>query len=296
MTAPLRVGGLTIDVLTEIAHRYMPVSFLFNDLPEPDIARNMSWLGPRFIEPRARTLGLAFQAYILRAGGLTILVDSCNGEGKHRPTAPWQHDLRATDFLSNLARLGLRCEDIDIVVCTHLHCDHVGWHTRLRGGRWEPTFPRARHLFGRREFDHFRLRYEREGAAAVSHGAFADSVLPVVEAGLAEFVDEDHRLLADDTGEIALVPAPGHSLGHCCVRLRAGGTEAIVAGDALHHPIQLDLPDLPMRADHDSGLAVATRRSLLAHCADTGAWLCAGHIPDWSIAQVRRFEDRFRMG
>lgn len=290
----LRHGGLTIDLLPEIEHRVMPVSFLFNDLTRAQMEANASWLDARYLDPEAMTLGVAFQAYVVRTEGLTILVDSCNGNRKQRPTAPWQHDLRSNAFLENLGGLGLRCEDIDIVVCTHLHCDHVGWHTRLDHGRWVPTFPNARHLFGRKEYEYFLARYRCEGAAAVNHGAFADSVLPVVEAGLAQFVEDGHTVVPGAGGEVSLLAAPGHSFGHCCVRTVSRGDEALICGDALHHPIQLDLPDLHMRADLDPDLAVATRRNLLAHCADTGAWLLAGHIPYRAMAQVRRFEGRFR--
>ena len=290
----LQLDGLTIDLLPEIAHRMMPVSFLFNDLSQAQMEANADWLDARFLDAAAMTLGLAFQAYVVRTEGLTILVDSCNGNHKQRPTAPWQHDLRSSAFLDNLGALGLRCEDVDMVVCTHLHCDHVGWHTRLENGRWVPTFPNARHLFGRREYEHFLARYRTEGAAAVNHGAFADSVLPVVEAGLAHFVEETHTVVPGAGGEISLMPAPGHSVGHCCVRAASGGAEALICGDALHHPIQFDLPDMHMRADFDAPLAAASRRRLLSHCADTGAWLLAGHIPFRSMTQVRRFEDRFR--
>lgn len=294
MRSRLQHGGLTIDLLPEIAHRMMPVSFLFNDLTRAQMEANSDWLDGRFLDPGGMRLGLAFQAYVVRTQGLTILVDSCNGNHKQRPTAPWQHDLRSSAFLDNLGALGLRCEDVDMVVCTHLHCDHVGWHTRLENGRWVPTFPRARHLFGRSEYEHFLARYQREGASAVNHGAFADSVLPVVEAGLAQFVEETHMVVPGAGGEMSLLPAPGHSVGHCCVRTVSRGAEALICGDMLHHPIQLDLPDLHMRADWDPGLAAATRRRLLTHCADTGAWLLAGHIPFRSVTQVRRFEDRFR--
>lgn len=292
--APLEFGGLRIDALAEIEHRTMPVSFLFGELPPERMKANADWLDDRYLDPAAMTLGLAFQAYVIRTDSLTILVDACNGNHKQRPTAPWQHNLHSNAFLDNLGRLGLRCDDIDIVVCTHLHCDHVGWNTTLENGRWVPTFPKARYLFGRREYDHFAGRYEREGAAAVNHGAFADSVLPVVEAGLASFVDEGHVIVPGAAGEISLMPAPGHSFGHCCVRIRAAAGEAIICGDALHHPIQLDMPELRMRADLDPELAIATRRRLLAHCADSGAWLLAGHIPFRPIARVRRHEDRFR--
>jgi glyoxylase-like metal-dependent hydrolase (beta-lactamase superfamily II) len=295
MIRSLALGAMTIDLLPEIEHRMMPVSFLFNALTREQMEANASWLDGRFLDPASMTLGLAFQSYVIRTESLTILVDSCNGNHKQRPTAAWQHDLRSNAFLDNLGHLGLRCEDVDIVVCTHLHCDHVGWNTRLDNGRWVPTFPNARYLFGRKEFDHCLGRLEREGAAVVNHGAFADSVLPVVDAGLAHFVEDGHLVVPGAEGEIALIPAPGHSFGHCCVRARAGGEEALVCGDALHHPIQLDLPDLKMRADLDPDLAVTTRRRLLETCAETGSWLLAGHIPFKSISRVRRFEDRFRL-
>lgn len=294
MRSSLELGGLRIDLLPEIAHRTMPVSFLFNDLTREQMAANADWLDTSCLDPEAMTLGLAFQAYVIRTESLTILVDACNGNRKQRPTALWQHDLRETGFLDNLEGLGLRCEDIDVVVCTHLHCDHVGWNTRLENARWVPTFPNARYLFGRREYEHFAGRYEREGAAAVNHGAFADSVLPVVEAGLATFVEDGHLIVPGAAGEVALIPAPGHSFGHCCVRVRGTGGEAIICGDALHHPIQFDMPELKMRADLDPELAIATRRRLLRHCADSGAWLLAGHIPFRAITQVERFGDRFR--
>lgn len=295
MKRSLQLSRMTIDLLPEIEHRMMPVSFLFNDLTREQMEANASWLDGRFLDPAAMMLGLAFQAYVIRTEDLTILVDSCNGNHKQRPTASWQHDLRSSAFLDNLGRLGLRCDDIDIVVCTHLHCDHVGWNTRLENGRWIPTFPKARYLFGRKEYDHFLSRYEREGSAAVNHGAFADSVLPVVEAGLAHFVDEGYVVVPGAAAEVSLMAAPGHSFGHCCVRARAGGQEAIICGDALHHPIQLALPELKMRADLDPDLAIATRRRILAHCADTSAWLLAGHIPFHAIAQLRRCDDQFRL-
>ncbi len=289
----LALGSMRIDLLPEIAHRMMPVSFLFNDLTAADMARNADWLGPDFLDPVGWQVGLAFQAYVIRAGGQVILVDSCNGNHKQRPTAPWQHDFRATSFLDNLAALGLRPEDVDIVLCTHLHCDHVGWNTRLDNGRWVPTFPNARHVFNKSEYDHYAARFAAEGAG-VNHGAFADSVLPVVEAGMADFVTPDHLVLQGLAGEIRLAPSPGHSFGHVCIHATGGGQEAVVVGDVIHHPIQLDMPELKMRADLDPDLAISTRRRVLEHCAETGAWLLAGHIPHRSITQIVRVGTGYR--
>lgn len=290
----LQIGELRIDVLSETEHCYMPVSFLFNDLTREDMARNSDWLSGAFLDPSGWQIGIAFQAYVIRTGGLTILVDSCNGNHKQRPTALWQDNLRSTAFLDNLSGLGLQPEDIDIVLCTHLHCDHVGWNTRLENGRWIPTFPNARHIFNRNEYDHYFARFEKEGNS-VNHGAFADSVLPVVEAGMADFVAENHPVLSGTGGEVSLSPSPGHSYGHVCIHAKAGNEEALVVGDALHHPIQLDMPELKMRADLNPEQAIETRQRLMAHCADQGAWLLAGHIPHHSIAQLVRHEDRFRL-
>ena len=291
----LQLGGLRVDLLPEIAHRMVPVSFLFAELAEADMARNAGWLGPDLLDLPGRRLGFAFNAYVLRAEGMTILVDACNGNRKQRPTALWQNDLRATTFLDNLAALGLRVEDIDLVLCTHLHCDHVGWNTTLRDGRWQPTFPRARYVMNRAEFDPYAALLRALGPARVNHGAFADSVLPVVEAGQASFVDEAHCVLDDLGGRVALAPSPGHSPGHVSIHVEGGGQEAVICGDALHHPIQCDLPDLPMRVDADPGLAIRTRRALLAHCADTGAFLLAGHAAGMAMAAVRRQGEVFRM-
>jgi glyoxylase-like metal-dependent hydrolase (beta-lactamase superfamily II) len=292
---PLRIGRLRVDLLSEVAHRMMPVSFLFNDLTPDDMRRNADWLGPDYLDPDGWQLGLAFQAYVIRTPGPTILVDSCNGNHKQRPTAPWQHDFRASTFMDNLAALDLRPEDIDIVLCTHLHCDHVGWNTRLEKGRWVPTFPNARYIFNRAEFDFYNDKLKTDGPLAVNHGAFVDSVLPVVEAGLVDYVEDHSPVITGAGGDIFLSAAPGHSFGHVCVHARAGDEEAIVCGDVLHHPIQCDMPNLKMRADLDPDLAIRTRNALLSSCADSGALLLAGHVPFMSIGRVSRLDNRFRL-
>ena len=289
------VGSMRIDLVTEIAHRMMPLGFLFNDLTRADAERNFDWIGPELLSRDTLDVGMAFQAFVIRAHGRAILVDTCNGNHKQRPTALWQHDLRAHDFMRSLAALGLAPGDIDLVLCTHLHCDHVGWNTRLVGGRWQPTFPNARYVMNRREYDHYAARFAAEPSINVNYGAFEDSVLPVVNAGLADFVDDDHLVLREIEEEVFLRPSPGHSFGHCCIHAKAGQAEAIVAGDLVHHPIQFDMPDLPMRADLDPARAVQSRRSIMEHCAGSGARLLAGHIPFWSIGRVETHNDAFRL-
>ena len=289
------IGNLEVHVLPEVAHTYVDVGFLFNSLTPDEMRPHLDWLDDRFLKIDEQKLGFAFQAYVIRSGRQTILVDSCNGNHKHRPTAMWQHDLRSHAFLSNLAALGLTPEDIDLVVCTHLHCDHVGWNTRLIDGKWRPTFPNAKYLFGQREFDYFAQRNSEGPEAPVNHGAFEDSVLPIVDAGLSLLVD-DHHVVAQEVGDrIFLSPSPGHSFGHVCVHAKSSGAEAIVCGDVLHHPIQAQMPDMPMRTDFDATQAAASRRRLLETCESTGALLLAGHIPFWSVGRVHERGSEFEI-
>ncbi|WP_407496241.1 MBL fold metallo-hydrolase [Pseudooceanicola sp. MF1-13] len=292
MTSGVEIGALRVDLVPEVRYRLMPRAFLFPDLIHEDAARNADWIGPRHLHPETLAVGMAFQAYLIRARGQNILVDTCNGNHKPRPHAPWQDDMRAHTFLTSLADLGLRPEDIHIVLCTHLHTDHVGWNTRLVDGRWVPTFPNARYVMNKAEYDHFAALVGTEGSR---YAHIEDSVLPVVDAGQAEMVSDTAEIISEIGEEVFLSPSPGHSPGHVCIHARANGAEAVISGDAIHHPIQLDMPDLVMRADGDAALAAQSRRAVMEHCAGTSALLCAGHIPDWSFARVHEGGRAFRL-
>lgn len=287
------IGPLRVDLVPEIRYRLMPREFLFPTLQRDDVARNADWLDPRMVHPETLAVGMAFQAYVIRVRGQNILVDSCNGNHKKRPHAPWQHDLRSHNFMTSLAALGLRPEDIHIVLCTHLHTDHVGWNTRLVDGKWVPTFPNARYVMNRAEYDHFAALIGTEGTR---YAHMEDSVLPVVDAGQADFVSDTAKVVTEIGEEVFLSPSPGHSPGHVCIHARAKGAEAVICGDAIHHAIQLDMPDMVMRADNDPAMAARSRRRVMEHCAGTGALLCAGHIPFWSIGHVSEAGDVFRLG
>lgn len=292
MTTGVEIGAMRIDLVPEVRYRLMPRAFLFPDLTHDDAARNADWIGPRLLHPETLAVGMAFQAYLIRVRGQNILVDTCNGNHKPRPHAPWQDDMRSLNFLTSLADLGLRPEDIHIVLCTHLHTDHVGWNTRLVDGRWVPTFPNARYVMNKAEYDYFAALVGTEGTR---YAHIEDSVLPVVDAGQAEMVSDTAEVFKEIGEEVFLSPSPGHSPGHVCIHAKAKGAEAVVSGDAIHHPIQLDMPDMVMRADYDPTMAARSRRAVMEHCAGSGALLCAGHIPDWSFARVREGGRAFRM-
>lgn len=290
------LGAIRIDPVDEVKFRLMPKGFLFPTLTQEMAAQNADWLAPGMLHPDTLAVALSFRSYLIRAGGQTILVDTCNGNHKNRPHAPWQHDMRSHAFMRALGALDVTPDQIDIVLCSHLHTDHVGWNTRLDHGRWVPTFPNARYVISAAEYQHFKgLMDQATGEDAVRFSHLADSVLPVVEAGLAEFVSDTAQVITEIGEEVFLSPSPGHTPGHCCIHARAKGAEAVIAGDAVHHAIQFDLPDMPMRADADAGQAAISRRRLMEHCAGTGALLCAGHIPFWPVAQVREGGNAFRL-
>jgi glyoxylase-like metal-dependent hydrolase (beta-lactamase superfamily II) len=173
------------------------------------------------------------------------------------------------------------------VLCTHMHADHVGWNTRLVAGGWVPTFERARYLFARREWEHACSEAGGEGIDDV----VGDSLRPIVDAGLADLVDSDHRI----TDEVWLESTPGHTPGHVSVRIVSEGREAVITGDVMHHPLQCCEPDLRMNLDLDSALATRTRRDFLARYADRDVLVLGTHFAPPTAGRFVRVGDRWRL-
>jgi glyoxylase-like metal-dependent hydrolase (beta-lactamase superfamily II) len=217
-------------------------------------------------------------------------VDSCVGNDKPRPRNPHWHQ-RQGSYLSDLASLGLKPEDIDIVMCTHLHADHVGWNTRLHNGGWVPTFPNARYLFGKKEVEYWRQALANSAADQVNHGSWADSVEPIFQAGQAELVAEDQEV---DDG-VQLMPAPGHTPGNVIVKLEARGERAYLTGDVIHHPIQVEHPEWSTCFCSDPQLSAETRLKTLATVAQQDAWLLSAHFPTPTATKIRHTDAGFRM-
>jgi glyoxylase-like metal-dependent hydrolase (beta-lactamase superfamily II) len=173
------------------------------------------------------------------------------------------------------------------VLCTHLHVDHVGWNTMLVDGQWRSTFPNARYLIGRKEFDH----WQGHGPAnARGDDPFSDSVKPVFEAGLVDFVESDRAICP----EIRLEPTPGHTPGHVSVRISSKGEEALITGDVMHHPCQMAHPEWPSAADGDPAQARATRQALLDRCAGAPLLVIGTHFAGPTAGRVVRDGKVFR--
>jgi glyoxylase-like metal-dependent hydrolase (beta-lactamase superfamily II) len=235
----------------------------------PEVIRDIGWLAPHFADENGR-LKMSVHALVVETPGKRLIVDTCIGNDKQRDIPTWSN--LQTSFLADLEAAGFARESIDAVLCTHLHVDHVGWNTMLVDGAWIPTFPNARYLIGRAEFEYGRG--EDEGREDLSKSPFHDSVRPVFEAGLVDLVETDHRVC----DEISLEPTLGHTPGHVSVRIRSKGQEALITGDFLHHPCQFARPDWASSADYDPAAASATRQRMFSCLAEEDTLVIGTHF------------------
>jgi glyoxylase-like metal-dependent hydrolase (beta-lactamase superfamily II) len=232
---------------------------------------------------------MSFHSFVLETGRSTIVIDTCCA--KSRPGRE-QFDKGKRDFLGGLAALGVEPEEVTHVMCTHLHWDHVGWNTRRVDGQWVPTFPNAKYVMAKREYDHWDAVYANEkGRSENIHAmAFEDSVLPIMRAERAVLVQDDFEL---DTG-VSLEPCHGHTPGHVVVNVASGGRKGVFIGDVVHHPMQLLFPELSSRADGDMNASRVTRRALIERHADTGNVVMPHHFATPSSGTIKRAGDGFR--
>jgi glyoxylase-like metal-dependent hydrolase (beta-lactamase superfamily II) len=267
------VGQATI---TRIEETYLPTYHardLFREFDDEIEAQHAHWLVPSHYDSASGLIKLSVHSWLLQIGGKKILIDSCCGNDKVKPGRPFWTMLK-TNYLERLTAAGARPDEIDLVMCTHLHHDHVGWNTQQRDGRWVPTFPNARYVFSKPDFDYFHGLDTDPKTAPAEMGTFRECVLPVVEAGRADLVSGPHRL--DE--HIEIVPAPGHSAGHVVFRLESGGARAVFIGDVFHHLLQVYYPHWNFPKNSDAEQARASRRMVLADCAATGALTLPGHV------------------
>ena len=278
-----RIGEVTVTKIVELevtgGSRFI--------LPQatPEAVLPIAWLQPDFADERGR-LKMSIHALVVETPSRRIIVDTCLGNDKENRRIPTWNNLQ-TSFLADLAAAGYPRETIDTVICTHLHVDHVGWNTMLVDGHWVPTFPNARYLMGRVEFEHWRSRHEREDMRAV----LADSVTPVWDGGLVDLVETDHRIC----GEVSRVPTRGHTPGHVSVRIASQGEEGLITGDFMHHPCQIACPDWSSTADGDPVEARLTRERMLTRLVNTPILVIGTHFAGRTAGRVARDGAAFRL-
>lgn len=232
--------------------------------------QKIKWLVPDFANEDGSLKALV-QSFVIDTDKKKILVDTCVGNDKTRTDIEAWSNLQE-DFLGRLQRTGYNPEDIDIVLCTHLHFDHVGWNTKLIDGEWVPTFTNARYLFSEEEYNYWLRKPEKE--IADDHAGFNDSVVPIMEAGLADLVINDHQVCQ----EVRLIPTPGHTPAHVSVLVESDDEKAVITGDVMHHPCQLHHSDWETVADTDPDKATDTRRKFLSKYKNTKTLVIGSHF------------------
>lgn len=275
------IGDVKVSRIIE-SEAPWPGTWLLPDATPENIKKEASWLFPTFSDEKGK-LRMAIHALVLESQGKRIVVDTCIGNDKLRSNPAWSN--LKLPFLDDLKKAGYTRNNIDIVVCTHLHVDHVGWNTTLENGKWVPTFPNARYLVGGTEWDYWSKSDNKDSRDPVE-----DSVRPVVDSGHAKLVDSDYRI----TDEVWLEPTPGHTPGHHSVRISSKGHDAVITGDLIHHPVQFQYPEWDDAFDSDLAMAKSTRRAFAEKYADREVLVFGTHFATPSAGKITRSGSAFR--
>ena len=277
-----RCGSIEVMRIKETLGAAFPPAHLLPDLPAEAIERNLGWLAPNHYDPVKKRFVMGTHTWLLRTQRHVILVDTCIGNHKARPNSPGFDNLEQP-YLERLAQAGFKPEDVDFVLCTHLHVDHVGWNTQLRDGRWVPTFPNAKVLCSKAELASAEAKAKANRPGDDDRAVWQDSLLPVLEAGQLLAVEGRHAI---EDG-LLVDPTPGHTPGHVVLRAESAGERMLFAGDLCHHPLQVYYPDVNSRFCEDAAGARAMRRRVLADCAESGALFAPAH---WGPPHAGRVE------
>ena len=280
-----KIGDVEITRIAEVYHWVDDVTMLLPDA-SPETVLQYGWLQPHFATAEGQMI-LNFQCFVMKTPAHRIMLDTCIGADREREFDVFTN--MQTSFLDDLAQAGFSPQTIDLVLCTHLHFDHVGWNTHLVDGKWVPTFPNARYLFGRKEYEHWKMLEETKGYHDLNH--MYDAVLPVVEAGLVDLIEPDHEICP----EITLRPTPGHTPGHVSIEISSQGERAMVTGDMMHHPIQFERPADLVRFDMDQARGSQTRQTLVDDLANSDVFVIGSHFADPTGGWVVRDEQGCRL-
>jgi len=250
-----KIGDVEVWRILEIHGPFVDPKELY-PTAGPNVGTIIEGLAPGSICQQSGRLILPVQGFLLKTPSHTILVDSCVGNDKTVPGTPDWHKRSDNRFETSLTAAGVGFDDIDYVLCTHLHTDHVGWNTRLLDGRWVPTFPNARYI------------------------------MPAADE---EF--QAGHMLGD---HVTLIPTPGHTPGHVSVKITSGDSEAIITGDAIHSTAQCQHPEWHFKYDADPERAVSSRVDLLEKASESDCTVLGSHFSLPSIGRVKAVAGKFQ--
>ena len=272
------VGDVRITRVEEVV-TYIDAAVLMPSFTPQLLDRHRDWLVPHYFSDRNDKMALSIHSFVVESQGTTIVVDTCVG-GEDQPLP---NDPDFPDRLDDAIDSGL--DAVDMVLCTHLHFDHVGWNMRNVDGSPVPTFSNARYLFARVEVEHTRSDDHMQ--------VLEPSIDPIIDAGLADLIETDHRL----TSEVRLVPTPGHTPGHVSVLIEPQGEPALITGDMTHTPLQFAEPSLAASAfDTDSEQSTQTRIDMVDRLADTATLVLGTHFAPPTGGHVNRVNGVTRFG
>jgi glyoxylase-like metal-dependent hydrolase (beta-lactamase superfamily II) len=269
----VKLGGATVSRIEESYEPNFDAKVFFPDWKPAIVDEHRSWLAPNHYDTASGWLKLSIHSWLLRVGGKTILIDTCVGNHKSRKHRP-KWDMMNTPYLERLKEVGVTPDQIDMVMCTHLHVDHVGWNTRLDNGSWVPTFKNAKYVWSQEDFDFYSKLDKDPEKGPANGGSFRDSVLPVVDAGLVQMV----KGAAEIEDGLKVTPAPGHTPGTIRIEFESRGEKAVFCGDILHHALQVYHPEWNSFACLDQDNARKSRRATVEHVAGSGALLLPCHF------------------
>jgi len=273
-----RVGDATITRVDETTFALAP-DVLFPDWDAASGRALEAHCSTASLDLTNRRVTMKTHLWVVEVGGLTVVVDTGIGNGKSRPFSAL-FDQLDNPVLERFEAAGFRREQVDYVLLTHLHVDHVGWNTHWQNDRWTPVFPNATYVFGQRERDYFATP-QGEPRRMV----FEDSVLPLIEARQARAVADEGEEIVDG---MRFLPTPGHSIGHMAIEIRSRGQAALFSGDVMHSPLQVYRPQWNSTFCLDQAQARASRQWLLERAATTGAIVFPAHFPESSCGTVRK--------
>ncbi|MEP9378677.1 MBL fold metallo-hydrolase [Aquabacter sp. CN5-332] len=268
------VGGIEITRVEEMLSPGSPPGYLFADFKPSFYEENPELATPAFLDPKTQRLMSSMHTWVVRNGQDVILIDTGCGNDKPRPPAFRRFDMLDIPFLDRLAAAGVTPDDVTLVVNTHFHVDHVGWNTRLEDGRWVPTFPKARYLFPKAEYDHWIASDAGLKGFPDCACLLEDSVMPIYDAGLVDHIADGDEISAG----LTVSAAPGHTAGQVVLTARSNGETGIFSADVLHQIVQVPRPEWHCRFDEDSQLAYRTRKALLERCIAEDALVFPAHF------------------
>lgn len=282
-----RIGSVEIARVHELVFLGQTAQDFFPKFNREAVRPHEHWLCPTHFDAETGRIPMDVQSFVLKTKHHVIVVDTCCGNDKNRLGAPEFHRL-STGYLDRFLELGVKPEDVDYVMCTHLHLDHIGWNTRLIDGRWVPTFPNARHVVSRDEFDATKDD-ALNGSFALNKYGYEDSILPIVEAGQMDLVEDLHEMLDIFT----LRAAPGHTSGNVQIELRSDGEVGIFSGDMIHSPIQIPNWQWSSKLCWDGEVASRSRRALLERCVAENAVMIPAHFMAPHVCRIHEGGDTF---